>query len=174
MKKIFTLIAGLFMAAAVMAADHNPDLTIRNSRNYKIVIDGRSFFSNNAFLRINNMPRGTHRIEVFEMRRGFFGNRETLVNRSTFRMGKQDVRINIDNYGRILVMNDRDRTRDNDWGWDRSGRDQRNYDHRDYGRNDNDYGRDNNDYGRNDRDQRDYGQRDDRSNDRRNDDNRRY
>jgi hypothetical protein len=173
MKKIFTLIAGLFMAAVVFAADHNPDLTIRNSRNFKIVIDGRSFYSNNAFLRINNMPRGQHRIEVFEMRRGFFGQRETLVNRSTFRMGKQDVRINIDYNGSIIVMNDRDRYgRDNDWGWDRSGRDQRSYDHRDYGRNDNNYGRDNQ-YGH-DEDDRGYGQRNDRSSDRKNDDNRRY
>lgn len=183
MKKIFTLIAGLFMAAAVMAADHNPDLTIRNSRNFKIVIDGRSFYSNNAFLRINNIPRGHHRIEVFEMRRSYFGQRERLVSATSFKMGKQDMRINVDYNGRVQVMNEYNRydrndrnNRDNDWGWDRSGRDQRNYDQRDYDHNDQrDYGqRNDRQYDRTD-ENRPYDRRnDDRPIDRRDDDNRRY
>ena len=129
MKKIFTLLTGLFMAVAVMAADRGPDLTIRSSKNYKIVIDGRTFFSRNSLLRINDLPRGTHNIRVYEMRsgRGFFGNKERLVSSSSFRMNKKDVRILIDHVGRINVMQDRDIDRD-----DRDRRnDDRRYDDRD-------------------------------------------
>jgi hypothetical protein len=122
MKKIFTLLSGLFLAVAVMAADRGPDLTIRSSKNYKIVIDGRTFFSRNSLLRINDLPRGMHNIRVYEMKtgRGLFGNRERLVSSKSFRMNKKDVRILIDYAGRINVMQDRD--------IDRNDRDRRNND----------------------------------------------
>lgn len=145
MKKIFTLMAGLFLSVALMAADHRPDLTIRNSRNYKIVIDGRSFYNNSSLLRINNLTRGMHRIQVFEMTRGgFFGQRERLVNSTSFRMGREDMRMFIDYGGRIEVRtdfnrNDRFSTRDREWSridrntnydWDSNDR----YDNRNDGR----------------------------------------
>lgn len=113
MKKIFTLLTGLFLAVAVMAADRGPDLTIRSAKNYKIVIDGRTFFSRNSVLRINNLPRGMHNIRVYEMKRGrgSFGNRERLVSSTSFRMNKKDVRILIDNAGRINVLKERNNYR---------------------------------------------------------------
>jgi len=113
MKKIFTLLTGLFLVVAVMAADRGPDLTIRSSKNYKIVIDGRTFFSRNSVLRINDLPRGMHNIRVYEMKtgRGLFGNRERLLSSTSFRMNKNDVRILIDNAGRINVMQERNNVR---------------------------------------------------------------
>jgi hypothetical protein len=115
MKKIFTLFTGLLMAAVVMAADRGPDLTIRNSRNFKIVIDGRAFYSNSTFLKVNNLSRGHHRIEIFETRRSYFGQRERLVNSTSFKMGKDDVRINVDNSGRIQIMRIDDDRYGRDW-----------------------------------------------------------
>ena len=152
MKKIFTLIAGLILSVAVMAADRGPDLTIRSSKNYKIVVDGRSFYSNSSILRINNLSRGVHTIQVFEMRRGYYSQRERVVASTSFRMGKKDVRIFIDQMGRIHIIQDHDNGRydrndkhdnDRDWNNDRS-RDNRPYDR-------NDRSRDNSPYERNDR-----------------------
>lgn len=133
MKKIFTLMTGLVLAVAVMAADHGADLTIRNSRNFKVVIDGRAFYGNSAILRINNLSRGYHRIEVFEMRRGRFGQRERLVTSTSFKMGKKDLRMNIDPNGRVHIMQDRDRDRyDRDRDWDDRSYNRRNDDYRRY------------------------------------------
>ena len=125
MKKIFTLLTGFLMAVAVMAADRGPDLTVRTAKNYKIVIDGRTYFSSNSILRVNNLQRGMHKIQVFEMRNGygFFGKRERLVSATTFRINKRDVRILVDHAGRINVIKEQD-IDPNDRGWnDRNNRD---------------------------------------------------
>jgi hypothetical protein len=139
MKKIFTLFAGLLMAAAVFAADRRPTVTINNDyRNYKIVIDGRTIFGDNLNIRLDN---SRHTIKVYEMRRGFFV-RERLVDAQSFRMRDRDIKINVDRFGQIQVFEKRDHGRYND----------------DYGRRNDDYGRRNDEYGqRND----DYGRRND-------------
>ena len=135
MKKIFTLMAGLFLTVAVMAADRGPDLTVRMSRNYKVVIDGRTFYSNGSTLRINHLPRGYHTIQVFEVRNtGFFGQRQRMVNASSFRMGKDDIKIFIDMQGRINILKENEYRRH-----DRT--DQRTWENRDW----NDRSRDNDD-----------------------------
>lgn len=139
---------GLFLTLAVMAADRGPDLTVRMSRNYKVVIDGRTFYSNGSTLRINYIPRGFHTIQVFEIRNtGYFGQRQRMVNSSSFRMGKEDVKIFIDHYGRINILKDKEygrygRTEDRDWenrDWnDRNCDNDRGYDHRNDDRRDDD------------------------------------
>lgn len=157
MKKIFTLMAGLFLTLAVMAADRGPDLTVRMSRNYKVVIDGRTFYSNGSTLRINYLPKGFHTIQVFEVRNnGFFGQRQKMINASNFRMGKEDIKIFIDQSGRINILKDKEYRR-----FDKS--DERTWENRDW----NDRSRDNDD--------RQYDPRNDdrRDDDRRNDDRRR-
>src|SRR5690242_4870960 len=112
MKKIFTLFAGLLMAAAVFAADRRPVVMLNSSRNYKIVIDGRSYFGGSQTIALDNFYGSRmHSIKVYEIRRGnltfgalgsLFG-RERLIDASTFQMGRNDVMINIDFRGQISI-----------------------------------------------------------------------
>lgn len=111
MKKIFTLAAGLFLVVAAMAADRRPVVTIDNSKNYKIVIDGKSYFGNNMTISVNNLMSGKHRIEVFEMKKNRFTRKEKLVDASTFQLGRNDIRISVDRFGDISIMEIRDRGR---------------------------------------------------------------
>ncbi len=101
MKKMFTLVSGLLLAVAVMAADRRPVVMVNSMKNYKIVIDGRTYFSNDNSIRISHLNKGFHHIRVFEMRRGYFDRREILVASSTFQLRRHDVRITIDRFGRI-------------------------------------------------------------------------
>ena len=71
MKKIFTLCLGLVLTAAVFAADKRPDVTIISAKKYEIVIDGKSYFSNNRMMSIDNLRKGRHTFQVFEMNKGF-------------------------------------------------------------------------------------------------------
>ena len=133
MKKIFTLFAGLLMGIAVFAADRRPTVTINNDyRNFKIVIDGRTYFGDNQVIRLDN---SRHTIKVYEMRRGFFV-RERLVDTKSFRMKDRDIKINVDRFGQIQIFEKRNRGRYNDdYG--------RRYDNGGYDRRDDGYGRDN-------------------------------
>ena len=141
---MFTLLSGLLLAVAVMAADHRPVVTVNSMKNYKIVIDGRTYFSNYNGISINNLGRGQHFIQVFEMRRGYYERRERLVASTSFSLRKNDVRIFIDRFGDIRIREmrgfgrferddhdwndrdrngDKDRDRDNDRDRDRDRRD---------------------------------------------------
>ena len=60
MKKIFTMMLGLFLTAAVFAADKRPDVTITSAKKYEIVIDGKTYFSNSRVMNINNLRNGRH------------------------------------------------------------------------------------------------------------------
>lgn len=104
MKKIFTLFAGILFAAAVMAADRGPSVIISSSKNYKILIDGRSYFGSSATIRIANLSAGIHSIKIYEMKNSFFSKGEKLVSSSTFKVRKRDVAINVDQFGRIVVQ----------------------------------------------------------------------
>jgi hypothetical protein len=126
MKKIFTLFAGLLMAAAVFAADRRPVVTLNSSRNYKIVIDGRSYFGGSQAVALDNfVGNRMHTIKVYEMKRGGFFSRERMIDASTFQLGRNDVMISIDFRGQISIreMNSgyprRDgwNGRDDDNGW---------------------------------------------------------
>ncbi len=104
MKKIFTLFAGLLVAAAVMAARPGPSVTITSSKNYRIVVDGKSYFGSRDVIRLHRLSPGLHQVKVFEMRKGLFVKGEKLVSSSTFKLGKKDVSIRVDASGRISVI----------------------------------------------------------------------
>ncbi len=104
MKKIFTLIAGLFITAAVFAAAPRPTVTVTSNKNFRIVIDGRSYFGSNASIKLANLGTGQHTIKVYEMRTGMFSRTEKLVSSSSFSLGRNDVQIKVDNFGRIAVI----------------------------------------------------------------------
>ena len=119
MKKIFTLFAGLLMTVALFAADRRPVVTVKKEMNYKIVIDGRTYFDNDMIMKLSNLSYGRHTIKVFEInRRGFF-SRERLVASSAFRLDNDDLRITINRFGKIDIREKRSYGRfdrdDRDW-----------------------------------------------------------
>lgn len=101
---MFTLIAGLLLTAAVFAADHRPVVTINSEKNFRVVIDGKSYFGTASAIKIANLSAGTHSIRVYEMKRGLFDRGEKLVSSTTFKMGRKDMKIRIDNFGRVTVI----------------------------------------------------------------------
>ncbi len=103
MKKIFTLVTGLMIAAVVMGAGHKPIVSLNNSKNYKVVIDGKTFFDSDMNIRLASFHKGMHHIKVYEMKRGFFGRTERLIDSETFLLGRRDVRIVIDRFGNINI-----------------------------------------------------------------------
>ena len=149
MKKIFTMCLGLILAAAVFAADKRPDVTIISTKKYEIVIDGKTYFSNNRMMSIDNLRKGRHSIQVYEMNRNFsIFRKKKLVASKVFQLRNDDVKITIDRFGHLTIMEERfghgKRYDDDNRGWDDRDRNDRD-------RNDRD-GRDRND--RNDRDRR--------------------
>lgn len=124
MKKIFTLFAGILFAASLFAADHRPVVKLNSSRNYKIVIDGRSYYGNDMIIPLDRFAGSKHSIKVFEMKKGYFRNRETLVSSAFFRADRNDLVITIDWFGKISIREKRDGRRYGDFDWnDKNDRD---------------------------------------------------
>ncbi len=134
MKKMFTLLSGLFLSFALLAADPRPVVTLTSMSNYKVVIDGKAFFTNNSQMSLRNLTRGYHSIQVFEMRRGYYQQREKLVSSSSFFLKRNDIRIFINRFGDVRIKEvkgfgrferddddwyEKDRYDDNDRGRDR-------------------------------------------------------
>jgi hypothetical protein len=129
MKKIFTLVLGLMLTVAMFAADRRPVVTVNAPRRYEIVIDGKHYLNNYGnSVTISNMHAGRHSIQVYEARSAFFMKSKKLVASSAFRLKNSDVRINIDRFGQLQIIesrsgrawNDREYGRDNDYGYNRS------------------------------------------------------
>ena len=132
---------GLILTAAVFAADRKPDVTIISAKKYEIVVDGRTYFSNNRMINIENLRSGRHTIQVYEMNnRGFsIFKRKQMVASKSFQLRNNDVKITIDRFGHLTITENRF-GRD-----DKYGKDQRDWDN-DRDRNDRD--------GKNDHDRR--------------------
>ena len=137
MKKIFTMCFGLILTAAVFAAERRPDVTIVSMKKYEIVIDGKSYFSNNRAMNIDNLRNGRHSIQVYEMNNRSFSvfKRKQLVASKTFQLRSRDLKITIDRFGHLTITEDRsgrdgrfDKD-DKDWN-DRNDRDGRDRDRR--------------------------------------------
>jgi len=103
MKKIVTLLSSLLLAVAVMAAGQRPVVTVSSRKQYKIAIDGRAYFIHNNNIRIASLNRGYHNVQVFEMRRGYFERRETMISSLSFILRKNDVWITVDRLGGIRI-----------------------------------------------------------------------
>ncbi len=108
MKKIFTLVAATLLTVAVFAADRRPSITLKTTKNYEVVIDGRSYSGNGA-MEISLMRSGQHSIKVYEQSRGrFFKMRsKKLISSSSFQVGRNDIDISIDFRGQISIKEDR-------------------------------------------------------------------
>lgn len=121
MKKIFTLFAALFLTVALFAADRRPVIKLNNNNNYKVVIDGRTYFGDDINIHPDYFLRGKHTVKVYEMKRGFFGRTERLVNATTFFMDRDDIVIRIDRNGGIIVREEYRNKRN--YGYEKNNRD---------------------------------------------------
>ncbi len=131
MKKIFTMCLGLILTAAVFAADKRPDVTIVSMKKYEIVVDGRTYFSNNKMISIDNLRNGRHTIQVYESKQGFsMFKRKQLVASKSFQLRNNDVKITIDRFGNMNITEDRI-GRDNRYGKDQRGWDDNDHNGRD-------------------------------------------
>jgi len=122
MKKIFTLMLASLFSVALFAADRRPSVTIQSSRNYEIVIDGKSYFSNiNGFMNLGNMRDGRHTITVYKVKdQGLFRKSRKMVSASAFTVRHNDIKILVDFFGKIQVTESR--SRNDRGGWDQNGR----------------------------------------------------
>lgn len=108
MKKIFTMCLGLILTAAVFAADRKPDVTIVSPTKYEIVIDGKTYFSGDKTMSIANLRNGRHTIQVYETTNGFsFFKKKKLVTSKVFQLGNNDVKITIDRFGHLTIMEEK-------------------------------------------------------------------
>ena len=123
MKKISTLLMAGLLTMTAFAADKRPSVTVQAARNYEIVIDGRSYFSNSYNpINIFNLREGYHSITVYDVVRRFFvmKNRRVIAS-SSFMLRGKDVNIFISQFGQIQVKEVKK-------GRDRDGRDWNNDD----------------------------------------------
>jgi hypothetical protein len=126
MKKIFTLLTGILITLVTFAADR-PTVTLRSTRNYEIVIDGKSYFSQNGrVMNLSHLRSGKHSVQVYEMNRYMFRTTRKLVSTSGFRLKNKDIAIVVDPRGNLRITEskfgkdfDRDDRYDNDNDWGR-------------------------------------------------------
>jgi hypothetical protein len=84
-------------------------------------------------IRLDKWGNNRHTIQVFEIKRGFFGAKERLINSQIFFLGRNDIVINVDRFGRIhfdeMRFNDRYNDRDDRFKEKRHDDHDRDYDH---------------------------------------------
>ena len=126
MKKIFTLLTGILITLVTFAADR-PTVTLRSNKNYEIVIDGKSYFTQyGRVMNLSHLRSGRHSVQVFELNRHMFRTTRKLVSSSGFRLKNKDIAIVVDPRGNLRITEskfgkdfDRDDRYDNDNDWGR-------------------------------------------------------
>ena len=126
MKKIFTLLTGILITLVTFAADR-PTVTLRSNKNYEIVIDGKSYFTQyGRVMNLSHLRSGRHSVQVFELNRHMFRTTRKLVSSSGFRLRNKDIAIVVDPRGNLRITEskfgkdfDRDDRYDNDNDWGR-------------------------------------------------------
>ncbi len=102
MKKLITLIPLTLFVISTFAGKKDPSLTIRSAGNYIIIVDGKRFNYHKEIF-IENLKKGEHYIDVFEMRKRFLGKRYKLVSSKQFIVDKKDIDITVNSTGYIQV-----------------------------------------------------------------------
>lgn len=111
---------GLALGVAVFAAEKRPDVTIvsMSMKKYEIVIDGKSYMGGQRFLNLEDLRKGRHTIQVYEVNRGMsIFKRRHLVSSQSFMLRNVDMRITIDRFGKLSFDEqkfDRDERRGDD------------------------------------------------------------
>ena len=108
MRKVFTLAVASLFTMAVFATDRRPSVTVQASKNYEIMIDGKSYYSNfYEAINIDNLYEGNHTVTVYDAGKGFFRRFRREVASSSFMLRSNDISIFIDQYGRININESR-------------------------------------------------------------------
>lgn len=104
MKKIFTLAIASLLTVAAFAADRRASVTVQTSRNFEVVIDGKSY-SGNGFgsLNIANLRDGYHTVTIYDARRGFFKRSKRAISITSFMLRGNDINIFVDMFGKVQV-----------------------------------------------------------------------
>ena len=125
MKKISTLIVASLLTMASFAADRRPSVTVQASKNYEVVIDGRSYSGGNfGSMTISNLRDGYHTVNVYKTNRGFFfGRNKRAVSTSSFMLRGNDISIYVDQFGQVQVNESRMGKGRDDRGWDKKDQD---------------------------------------------------
>jgi hypothetical protein len=144
MKTIFTLLSGLMLSLAVMAAPAAKPKTMLAIQSYgqgdiRVVIDGRRFDPRHHSMTIRNIDFGYHNIKVYRQRNSglfdIFRNRyELVLNKRVLIRPNMAVFISIDRYGRTTIDQEKLRGNGRNFDWNdrnRNGRDIDVYDRRD-------------------------------------------
>ena len=132
MKKISTLVLAAFMVITASAANRPPKVMLNTAGNYDVRIDGRLYKGDDYNLR--SLGNGVHTLQVYKTGSGMF-KRKTLVSTEQFNLRNNDITIDVNQFGRTRITEDRFNGGKGGWDNDRST-----------GRNDNN-GRDYNGYG---------------------------
>lgn len=103
MKKIFTLAVATVFSTLLFAAAPRPTVTLNNSRNYEVVIDGRSFYGSMDDIQLMAIGKSIHTVKVYELKKGLFIKSRRLLDSETFRMAGNSMTITIDRAGQINV-----------------------------------------------------------------------
>ena len=114
MKKLFTLIVAGFTAIAASARD--PQVILNSPNDFDVRIDGTTYSGNSTV--IPSLSQGLHTVQVYSVKGGFLGigKKRELVSSTQFRLGYNDVRIDVDQYGQVRVNEYGNTKRRNDDG----------------------------------------------------------
>lgn len=155
MKTLFTFLLSGLVAVSAMAADVAGRITVSFSGNkeYRISIDGRTYYSDDNRLYLNNVRPGRHQIEVYKLRKNNTKKDQRVYSGSFTVRPQYDMHILVNRHGRVEFderrngQNSRDRDdrnwdrQDRDWNDRNDRRDDRGWDRRNEGGWDNNYRR---------------------------------
>ena len=117
---------GILITLVTFAGDR-PTVTLCSNKNYEIVIDGKSYFTQyGRVMNLSHLRSGRHSVQVFELNRHMFRTTRKLVSSSGFRLKNKDIAIVVDPRGNLRITEskfgkdfDRDDRYDNDNDWGR-------------------------------------------------------
>jgi hypothetical protein len=132
MKTIFTLVASLFLSAAVFANDAKPKSTLTVKSNdmgdVRVVLDGKRFESNTNTVTISDLNAGYHTIKIYHQKNtGLFSilnkRYEVVYNTSLNIKASTMVQLNVDRFGKTTMTESKIRGGRFDRNWSRDDRD---------------------------------------------------
>jgi hypothetical protein len=131
MKKISTLVLAGLLTVSAFAADRRPSVTVETNRKYEIVIDGKSYSANyGGMINITSLREGKHNITVYAANQGFFFRKiKKMVSTSNFTLRGNDIRISVDQFGKLQIKESRFGNGKDNGGWDKNDRDHDRNDH---------------------------------------------
>jgi hypothetical protein len=133
MKNIFTVLLSVLIGLTAFATDGAGSVMVSfyGNNDYHVYIDGRSIYSHNNRVYLNNMRPGRHSIEVYDSKRNN-RRRNRLVYSSNFVVRPQyDLNIIVDRNGYVRFDENRKYHKRNNRDWKDRDRNDRDWNDRD-------------------------------------------